>query len=146
MDKAIQDFIELKQLAILGVSRSGKKFGNSIYTELKGRGIQVFIVHPEAQEINGEKCYPNLVALQGKVDGVVICLPPSQSGQALRDAAAAGIKPIWLQQGADSPEVLAVANELGQHPIVGKCILMYAPPVRSFHGWHRWFMKLIGQL
>ena len=66
--------------------------------------------------------------------------------QALRDAVAAGIKSIWLAQGAESPEVLALARELGVNPITGKCILMYAQPVGSFHAWHRFFARLVGQL
>jgi predicted CoA-binding protein len=84
--------------------------------------------------------------LQGQVDGVVICVPPQQAGQVLRDAAGAGIQNIWLQQGAQSPDVMAVAGELGVQPVTGKCILMYAQPVGSFHAWHRAFAKLFGQL
>ena len=146
MDQAIQDFIQGKRLAVIGVSRSGKKFGNSIYTELKQRGYQVFIVHPEAKEIGGERCYPNLAALQGQIDGVVICVPPRQAEEAVREAAQAGVKKIWLQQGAESKDAVAVARELGVTPVAGKCILMYAQPVRSFHSWHRAFNKLVGQL
>jgi hypothetical protein len=146
MDPKVQEFIQGKKFAIVGVSRSGNKFGNSIYTELKERGYQVFIVHPEAQEINGEKCYPNLASLPEKVDGVVICVPPRQAGKVMEEAAQAGIEKIWLQQGAQSPEALAKASELGITPITGKCILMYAEPVRSFHGIHRFFAKVFGQL
>jgi predicted CoA-binding protein len=146
MNQAIQEFIESKRIAVMGVSRSGKKFGNAAYTELKQRGYQVFIVHPEAKDISGEPCYPSLSALQGQVDGVLICLPPKQAEQALREAASAGMKHIWLQQGAQSPAVLAAARELGVDPVVGKCILMYAQPVQSFHRLHRGFTRLIGQL
>jgi predicted CoA-binding protein len=64
----------------------------------------------------------------------------------LKDAATANIKTIWLQQGSENAEVLAQANRLGLTVISGKCILMYAPPVRAFHGLHRFVMKLIGQL
>ena len=64
----------------------------------------------------------------------------------LRDAVQAGMSKIWLQQGSDSPEVKAVAGELGVTPITGKCILMYAQPVKSFHAWHRGFARLFGQL
>lgn len=146
MNQAIQTFIEGKRIAVLGVSRSGKKFGNIAYTELKQRGYQVFIVHPEAKDISGEPCYPNLSALRGQVDGVLICLPPQQAEQALREAAGAGMKHVWLQQGAQSPAVLAAAREMGVEPVTGKCILMYAQPVQSFHRLHRGFAKLIGQL
>ena len=146
MDPAIQNFIECKRIAVVGASRSGKKFGNTVATELKQRGIEVFLVHPEAQEIGGEHCYPNLAALQGQAEAVVICVAPKAAGQALREAVQAGIKNIWIQQGAQSPETLALAKELGVTPVVGKCVLMYAPPVRSLHGWHRGFARLFGQL
>jgi len=146
MDKNVQDFIDGKRIAVLGASRSGKKFGNSAVTELKQRGYQVFLVHPEAQEIGGERCYPSLEALQGQVDGIWICLPPKQSEQALRDAVQAGFDHIWLQQGAESSQALATAKELGVSPVTGKCILMYAQPVGGFHAWHRGFVRLIGKL
>ena len=146
MDKNIQEFIDGKRIAVLGASRSGKKFGNSAATELRQRGYEVYLVHPEAQEIGEERCYPDLASLQGQVDGVWICLPPKQSEQAVREAAQAGFDKIWLQQGAESPAVLAAAQEAGVTPVSGKCILMYAPPVRGFHGWHRAFARLFGQL
>ena len=104
------------------------------------------LVHAEAKEIAGEPCYPSLAALKGQVDSVVICVSPRQAGAALRDAADAGIQRIWLQQGADSPEVLALAKELGLTPVTKKCILMYAQPVKSVHGFHRAVNRLFGQL
>ncbi len=145
MNQTIEEFIKGKRFAIVGVSRSGKKFGYDMMKELKARGYETYIVHPEAKEIAGEPCYPNLAAVKDKVDGVVICVPPRQAEVALREAAAAGIKNIWLQQGAESTMVLAAARELGVTPVTGKCILMYTPPVRGMHGFHRIFNKLIGQ-
>ncbi len=146
MNQAIQDFIGGKRIAIVGVSRSGKKFGNSILTELKQRGYQMYVVHPEAKEIQGERCYPNLQALKGQVDGVLISVLPKQASQVLRDAVGAGIKNIWVQQGAESPEVMETAKELGVNPVTKKCILMYAEPVTSLHSFHRFFAKMFGQV
>ena len=145
MDRAIQDFVSGKRLAIVGVSREGTKFGNTALTELAARGYQVFAVHPEAKEISGTPCYPNLAALRGQVDGVLVVVPPQQAVSVLQEAAAVGLKNVWLQQGAESPEVLALARDLGLNSVAKKCVLMYAPPVRSFHGWHRVFAKLVGQ-
>lgn len=146
MNQTIQDFVHCKRLAVVGVSRSGKKFGNMALAELKARGYEVFPVHPSAREIGGELCYPKLGVLSGRVDGVFVCVPPQQAAQVLREAAAAGMRNVWLQQGAESPEVLALAGALGLNLVHGKCVLMYAPPVRSFHGWHRAFARLFGQL
>jgi predicted CoA-binding protein len=51
MNQAIQDFVANKRVAVVGVSRYPKKFGSSIYTELKGRGYQVYGVNPAVEEI-----------------------------------------------------------------------------------------------
>lgn len=146
MNQAINDFVSGKRIAIVGASRSGKKFGNSVATELKVRGYQVFLVHPEVKEIGGERTYPNLAALAGQVDGVWVCVSPNKVAQTLRDAAAAGLQRVWLQMGANSPEAQTVAREVGLSPISGKCILMYAQPVGSFHAWHRAFARITGTL
>lgn len=146
MKQEVIDFVQGKRIALVGASRSGKKFGNAIFTELKQRGYEVYLVHPEAEEIAGERTYPSLEALTGKVDGVVICVPPAKAEAPLREAVAAGIHNIWLQQGSSSPEVMAVATELGITPVTGKCILMYADPVKGFHGFHREIARVFGQL
>ena len=146
MDQAIQDFVNGKRIAVIGVSREGTKFGNTAFTELAVRGYQVFAVHPTAQEIAGAPCYPNLTALRGQVDGALVVVPPQQAVSVLREAAAIGLKNVWLQQGAESPEALALARDLKLNLVAKKCVLMYAPPVRSFHAWHRVFARLFGQL
>lgn len=146
MNQAVEDFIACRRLAVVGASRSGKKFGNAAYKELKQRGFEVYLVHPAAKEIEGDPCYASLAQLRDRVDGVVISVPPAQAPDVLRDAAAAGIHHVWLQQGAESAAALALASELGLNAVGGKCILMYAQPVRSYHGWHRGAMRLFGQL
>jgi predicted CoA-binding protein len=146
MKHAIEEFITSKRIAVVGLSRNGKKFGNSILTELSKRGYEVFAVHPEAEEIAGTRCYPNLIALRGKLDAVVICISPGGVAGVLREAAAIGLQNVWLQQGAESPEAVALAEELKLNIVSGRCILMYAPPVEGFHAWHRAFYRLFAKL
>lgn len=146
MNQAIQNFISGKRIAVVGVSRNKEKFGGMVFTELAARGYQVFPVHPTAQEISGVPCYPNLTALRGQVDGALVAVPSQQAVPVLREAAAIGLKNVWLQQGAESPEALVAARDLGLNLVANKCVLMYAPPVRSFHAWHRLFARLSGKL
>jgi uncharacterized protein len=146
MNPTIEKFVQCKRLAVVGVSRSGKKFGNAIYQELKQRGYEVYAVNPQAQEINGQTCYTSLSSLPVAVEGVVICVKPQEAARVVREAADAGIRQVWLQQGAQSPEALDQAGALGITPVSGKCILMYAQPVRSFHAWHRGFANLLGKV
>ena len=146
MNASIQEFISGKRIALVGASRSGEKFGNIAHKELKARGYEVFLVHPEAGEIDGAPCYSNLAALRGQVDGVLVSLPPSQAAEILREASAVGLQNVWLQNGAEAPQLLTLSQELGLKLVSGKCILMYAPPVRGFHWCHRAVVKLMGQL
>jgi len=55
MNTQIENFVQGKRLAVVGLSRSGKKFGNMAYKELKERGYTLYPVHPQAQEIDGER-------------------------------------------------------------------------------------------
>lgn len=145
MNEEIKEFVNSKKIALLGASRSGKKFGNMVYDELKPKGYELYLVHPDAKEISGQECYPNLAALEGKAEAALICLPPARAKQAVQDAFDAGIKKIWLQQGSESADVLKLAKDLGVSTVSGKCIMMYAEPVSSIHGFHRFFAKLFGQ-
>lgn len=146
MNQAIQDFISGKRIAVIGASRGGKKFGNAAAKELAARGYQVVLVHPSAERIDDFQCYPSLDAVRDKVDGVFVCVPSLQAETVLRRAAELGLRNVWLQQGAETPELIALGKELDLNLVAGKCVLMYAPPVRSFHGWHRGLMRLVGQL
>ena len=144
MDDRIREFMQAKRLAIVGVSHSEQKMGTGIYKELKARGIEVYGVNPTLDLIQGDKCYSTISELSGKVDGVVICVPPKMAVQVLREAVEAGMHKIWIQQGAQSAETARVARELGVSPVEGKCILMYAGEVKSIHAFHRFFAKLFG--
>ena len=146
MSPTIQEFINCKRLAIVGVSRNSRKFGNAAYKELLERGYEVFAVHPEEKEIAGVACFPNLTSLKGRVDGVVVSIPSKHVIPVLEEAASMNLKNVWLHQGAESKEVIATAERLGLNFVSGKCILMYALPVKSIHRIHRGIMKFFGKL
>jgi len=146
MNRAIEEFISKKRIAVVGVSRNPGKFGNSVLAELTTRGYEVYPVHPRAEEIGGVRCHPSLTALQGTVDAAVVCIPRAAVESVLREAAAIGLKNVWIQQGAESPAAVALGQALGLSVVAGKCILMYAPPVGGFHGFHRTVNRLFGRL
>jgi uncharacterized protein len=148
MNTHIQEFVSSKKIALVGASRTNDKykFGNMAAAELKRRGYEVYLVHPQAETINGEATYPSLGALKGRVDGVLVSLPAVKGAQVLREAAAAGIRNVWVQQGGESPELINLGEELKLSLVTGKCILMYAQPVRSFHIIHRLIARVSGQL
>ena len=141
---AIQAFMALKTLAVAGASRNPKKFGYMVYQDLKAKGYTVYPVNPNAEAIDGQPCYPSLDKLPTRPDGVVIVTPPAQTEQLVRQAAQAGIKNIWLQQGSESPAVLQFCQQNGIDTISGECYFMYGPDPAWFHRAHRWVNAMIG--
>jgi len=146
MNPLIEQFVSSKRIAVVGMSRSGKKFGNMAAKELKAKGYEIYPVHPEAVEIDGFTCSPNLQSLTGKIDGVWISIPPKNVSPVLEEAAQIGLKNIWLQQGAWSAEVQQTIDQLNLPVVTKKCIMMYAPPVKSVHKFHRTIVGIFGGL
>jgi predicted CoA-binding protein len=143
---AVNDFLSQRSLAVVGVSRGGKKFGNTAYKELKAKGYRLFPVHPNAESIEGDRCYPNLRALPEPVGGVLIVVPPAQTEQVVREVAAADIRRIWMQQGAESEAAIRFCEENGVSAVHGECVLMFAEPAAFYHRMHRWLWGLLGKL
>jgi len=146
MNPLIDNFVGSKKIAIVGMSRSGKKFGNMASKELKAKGYEIFPVHPEAKEIDGMSCYPDLKSLSGIVDSVWISILPKNVPPVLEEAAQIGLKNIWLQQGAWSNEVQQTIEQLQLQVVSKKCIMMYAPPVKSVHKFHRTIVGIFRKL
>jgi predicted CoA-binding protein len=143
---AVKDFLDQKTLAVVGVSRNGQKFGNTAYNELKTKGYRVIPINPQAEVIEGDLCYPSLSAVPDPVDGVLIVVPPAETEKVVREAEAAGIPRVWMQQGAESQAAIEFCEEEGIKVVHGECILMFAEPTAFGHRLHRWVWGLLGKL
>ncbi len=142
----VEDFLAQRKLAVVGVSRAGKKFGNMAFRALKAKGYHVIPIHPHAETVEGERCYPNLSALPEEVGGVLVVVPPGETEKVVQEAAQAGIQRVWMQQGAESKEAIRFCEERGIHTVHGECILMFAEPTALPHRLHRWMWGLLGKL
>jgi len=142
----IDEFLAQKTLAIVGVSRSGKKFGNTILKDLTRLGYRLLPIHPEAAEVDGVRAFPSFAALPEPVGGVIVCVPPARTESVVKEASTHGIRRVWLQQGAGSAEAIRFCLEQGMSVVHGECVLMYPKPTTSWiHGAHRWIWDLIGR-
>jgi uncharacterized protein len=141
---AVQDFISQKSLAIVGVSRNSQKFGNMAYRELKTKGYKLYPIHPEAETLEGDRAYKDFASLPEKVGGVVIVVQPTQTEKVVREAAKAGIRRVWMQQGSESDAAVQFCKENGVAEVHGECIMMYGIG-SGLHGFHGAIWKLIGK-
>lgn len=143
---SINDFLAQRTLAIVGISRNGGGFGNTVYKEIKQKGYQVLPVHPKAKTIQGDFCYPNLGDLPKKPGGVVIVVPPAQTEKIVKEAKQAGISRVWMQQGSESKAAIEFCKQEGISVVHGECILMFAEPIGFAHKLHRWLWGMLGKL
>ncbi len=140
----IQDFLQPKKLAIAGASRNPKKFGGIVFAELKKKGFELYPVHPVAVEIDGIACVRSVALLPEGVDHLYIVTPRDQTTGVVEQALRHGIRKIWIQQKSETPEALEMAMKQNVPVISGRCMMMFAEPVGSIHGFHRWLSKVFG--
>ena len=142
----INSFLNGNKIAIAGVSRSSKKFGYQVYKELMDKNFPVLAINPNADTINGESCYKSVSELPADVESILIVTPKQQTDVVLREAIQKGIKNIWVQQMSNTEQTLKIAEEYQREIISGKCIFMFAEPVKGFHKFHKTLIKLFGGL
>ena len=142
----VDDFLAQKTIAVVGVSRGGKKFGNTVLKDMREKGYRVFPINPNAESIDGERCYASLAVLPERPDGVITVVPPAATEEVVKQAKEAGIQRVWMQQGSESEKAIRFCRENGMTAIDGECILMFAEPAAFYHRFHRWIWKLLGKL
>ncbi|MEM3561545.1 MAG: CoA-binding protein [Nitrososphaerota archaeon] len=124
-ENLIKEFLNKNNvIAIVGVSRDPEKYGYKVYKDLKEAGYKVYPVNPNASEILGDKCYPNLESLPIKPDVVNIVVPPNITEKIVKECKKLNIKKVWMQPGAESEEVIKFCNENGIDVVYGVCIMI----------------------
>lgn len=130
--QAAAEFLASKRFAVTGVSRNSRDHGaNYIYKRFKERGYEVFAVNPNATQVEGDACYPDLRSIPGGVEAVMIGTRPEIADSTMRECAELGIKHVWMHHGAGASSVSESATAYGrEHGITvidGGCPLMFGP-------------------
>lgn len=136
--EAATAFLANERVAVTGVSRTPNTHGsNTVYRRLRERGYQVFAVNPNAQEVEGDRAYPDLKAIPGGVDAVVIATRPERAEQTMHECAELGIRHVWMHRGPGAGSVSEAATDYGRrHGITvidGGCPLMFDPTADFGH-------------
>jgi len=141
--KQINDFLGSQPIALVGVSRNPKKFGYTVFKELKEKGMNIIPVNPEADEIMGVRSYRNVMTLPSEIQGIIVITKKDKTASVISEAKGKGIKQIWIQQMADSKEALDELKGTDINYITGECILMHYKP-HSLHKFHGGLKKFFG--
>lgn len=136
---------DVHSIAVIGVSEQKMKFGAVAYRELKKLGYEVYPLHSSLKTFDGAPCYAALSDLLATPDCALVSIRPEHATASVRQIADRGIKKVWFQQGKNFSEAVKLADQLGLQSVHGRCILMYAGPVKGIHKVHRFVNRLFGK-
>ena len=89
---------------------------------LKDQGYRIIPVNPTAEEILGEKVYPDLESVPEKIDVVQVFRKPEDVPPVVDSAINAGAKVIWMQEGIINEEAAQKAREEGLKVVMDACM------------------------
>ena len=122
---SVDAFLAEAAFAVVGASNNRDKYGNKTLRSYQQRGMEVTAINPRADSIEGAPTVPDVASLPDGVQGLSIVTPPAITEQIVEDAAAKGIRSVWMQPGAESARAIERAEELGMDVIArGPCILV----------------------
>src|SRR3954468_9972730 len=148
---AAVEFLAGRRIAVTGVSRTGQDHGsNVVYKRMRERGYEVFAVNPNAEEVEGDRCYPDLRSIPGGIEGVVIGTRPEIAEETMRECAELGIGHVWMHRGPGAGSVSKAATahgrERGITVIDGGCPCMFGPTADRAHKAMRYVLTLTGSV
>ena len=110
-------------VAIIGASTDRCKYGNKALRAFRAQGYTVIPINPHADAVEGERAYASVLDYPGAIDEASMYVPPEIGVRVMDDIAKKGITTVWLNPGADSPEVVARARALGLTPTIACSIV-----------------------
>src|SRR5512132_4396431 len=150
--QAAAEFLANKRIAVTGVSRNpkGGHGSNVVYQRLRQRGYEVFADKPNADTIEGDRCYHDLGSIPDGVDAVRIGTRPELAEATMQECAELGIKQVCMHRGPGPGSVSEAATEYGRQRgirvIDGGCPLMFGPTADAGHKAMRLVFTLTGRV
>ena len=123
MDDIEKIIRESRNIAVVGISNKLGRPSLTVASYLKGQGYRIIPVNPTIQDVNGERCYPDLTSIPEKVDVVDIFRKPEDVLPVVEEAVRVGAKAIWMQEGIVNEEAAGKAREAGLQVVMDKCML-----------------------
>jgi len=131
MRDRIDAFLACSRFAVAGASKDRSKYGNKCLRAYLQDGRNVVALHPREAEIEGVAAYATAGAVPDTPEAITVVTPPHVTEQIVEAVAAAGVRHIWMQPGAQSPEAVTRAQKLGLSVIHGGPCLLVALQYRE---------------
>lgn len=124
-DSEIKKFYQLKNIAVVGMSKNEEKPSHQVPKYLIEHGYNVIPVNPTLTEVLGRKAYASIADIQERVD-IVDVFRKSEDIPAVVDDVLKnkdGIKVIWMQIGIYNEDAEKKAKQNAIDVIYNRCIM-----------------------
>ena len=127
----IDEFLKLKRIAVVGVSRDKNHFSRMVFRAFAERGYDVVAVNRAGGEMEGRRCFASIAEVEPAVAGALVMVPAAGSAAAAEECREAGVEKLWVYKGENAGGVEE------------ECPLMWLKNTGWIHGAHKtvrgWF-------
>ncbi len=125
-DPAVIDDIlaNCKRIAVVGLSPKADRASYGVSRYMLESGYDIVPVNPQATEVFGLPCYPDLAAVPGTVDLVTIFRRSEDVPPVVEDAIAKGARAVWMQQGIVNEAAGERARAAGLQVVMDACMMI----------------------
>lgn len=147
----IEDFFKQKSIAIVGLSRDEKDYTRNLFKALREdpRAFNLFPVNPNAEEIEGVKCYRSVLEIAPTPDAVMIFTVKASLETIVEECIEKGINHIWVHNNKKDTEEKDRIGKLcigkGKNIIIDKCPFLFLEGSGFPHKLHGICLKIIGK-
>ena len=121
---AIYDLLKrAKTIAVVGLSDSPLRPSHGVSAYMQAQGYKIIPVNPQIAEALGEKSYPSLLDIPGKIDLVDVFRRPEYVDEIVDQAIKLKIPAIWLQEDVINERAAEKARKAGMFVVMDRCIL-----------------------
>ena len=122
-DAEIKNFLSLKKVAVIGMSRTESKAAHFVPKYLSENGFDIIPINPNSNKILNKKCYKEIIEVDGEIDIVDVFRPSEDVLPFVKEAIKKNPKVIWLQEGIHNEEAENLAREHGIDVVFNRCML-----------------------
>jgi len=124
-DSQIKEIYQLKNIAVVGVSKNEEKPSHQVPKYLIEHGYNVIPVNPTVNEVLGRKCYPSIADIPERIDIVDVIRKSEDVPTVVDDVLKKkdGIKVFWTQIGIYNEDAERKAKENGIDVVYNRCMM-----------------------
>lgn len=112
-----------RTIAVVGLSNRPLRPSHGVSAYMQTHGYRIIPVNPEIRGSLGEKAYPSLLDVPGKIDIVNIFRRPEFVEEVVDQAIRLKVPAVWMQEGVIHEKAAQKAREAGMVVIMDRCIL-----------------------